>query len=427
MKILPGLLLALAFALGACAESRGDIASEFVDPSLPASSTVPGSSTSVPSTTIPIVDTDEVVNDIVEAAETIRDLTVPSAWREASAAEVAAAQALPEVPGDGDASYSSSFLRMLGVVDTDIGRAPPGLAVYDRNAGEVLIRSDAELSPLARVEIFEAFVQAATDREFGWSDEVDRREREGDFDGAWAIVALAEGDGRFFSDAFVDRNFDTTESFALEFERIEADRVREELPPYVATTRDSVLSAGHDFVEDLISTGGVRTLNAAYVDLPGATEHIYHPSKYLEGEAPLAVVLPEIGLGGYEVADVGSFGEFGMRALLSGGPSSSQQLQAATGWGGDRYRTWFNGEDIVMLLMIEGDNAREAAELNEALSRWALTRLPVGAGLADNRGLAYSGNEAYAFMATEGSEVVFVVATDPDAGRFVRDYFWPTY
>ncbi len=131
-------------------------------------------------------------------------------------------------------------------------------------------------------------------------------------------------------------------------------------------------------------------------------------------------------MGGFDEVATGTVGERGLRALLAE-VTRARQLQAATGWGGDGYRLWWDGEHTVMLMMYEGDLGSDARELAETLGRWAIEVLPVGGGLADNTGLAFEGVGSYAFVAHAGTKVLFVVASDPVAGKRLRDGFWPEY
>ncbi len=80
-----------------------------------------------------------------------------------------------------------------------------------------------------------------------------------------------------------------------------------------------------------------------------------------------------------------------------------------------------------MLVFFEGDAARDAASLAETLGRWAIEELPVGGGLTDNTGLAFEGVNSYAFVAQNDTRAILVVASDPVAGKRLRDRFWPEY
>ncbi|MBT8192029.1 MAG: hypothetical protein KJP22_01390, partial [Acidimicrobiia bacterium] len=105
---------------------------------------------------------------------------------------------------------------------------------------------------------------------------------------------------------------------------------------------------------------------------------------------------------------------------------SSQALQAATGWGGDSYRLLWDGTDLVLVLLYEGDEARDARELAETLGGWASASMSVGSGRPDNTGLAFEGQE-YAFVAHNEAAMLLVLSSDARAGRDIRDEFWPDW
>jgi hypothetical protein len=416
-----------ALVAAGCTDTRGDIVGEFGGPSLPstATTTLPATTSTV---TLPVIALPDEIGEIQQAVATYRELdTSRITWELSDAGDIADLGFQPSEPGQNVArGYPERFLAMLGVSGEE---AEPytSAAVYDPESRAVYVAEVDELTPLGRVQVFEAFTAAATDARYHWFREMDRRDRASDIDGAWALWALVAGDARFTSEVYVENEFNATDAFALQFERIEQQKGTEAVAGYVISKRDFPTVAGRNFVEELVSSGGFGFVNGAYTKPPATSEQILHPSRYFIREEALAVALPELNLSGYEIVEEGTLGERGLQALFSDGVSNAQRLQAATGWGGDSYRVWWDGEETVMLVMLEGDTARDAAEINETIGGWALNSLPVGSGLADHRGLAFSGVESYAFTATDASMVLMVVATDPDAGRFVRDYFWPGF
>jgi hypothetical protein len=50
--------------------------------------------------------------------------------------------------------------------------------------------------------------------------------------------------------------------------------------------------------------------------------------------------------------------------------------EAADGWGGDSYHQWFDGENAAMLIVFEGDTARDVTELEDALLTFATESFP---------------------------------------------------
>jgi len=97
---------------------------------------------------------------------------------------------------------------------------------------------------------------------------------------------------------------------------------------------------GAGFVQVLVRDGAWRRVDDCYRALPQSSEQIMHPEKYLHGEAPVLVGLPNISplLGkGWRRADDDVTGEFGCFVLLKSTLGETRAAQAAAGWGGDRY------------------------------------------------------------------------------------------
>jgi len=133
--------------------------------------------------------------------------------------------------------------------------------------------------------------------------------------------------------------------------------------------RLSLLSqAGVNFVDVLSKSGQWGAIRLVYNNPPITTEQIFHPEKYITGEAPVPVDLPNLapalGQGWVEINN-GVLGESFLRAYL--GEFAGLGLDnAATGWGGDRF-SLLEGpeEDRTFTALIEWDSDRDAEEFYE--------------------------------------------------------------
>ncbi len=322
---------------------------------------------------------------------------------------------------------------MLGVLDpgqiiSDLEVIAPVPGVYDPASGSILVSRDVrELTPFGRLVLVGELVAAVTDQQFGWSQRMNLLEDSGNLEAAESIRALVNGDATFVAELYEERFMTATERFAVGLEALEQEQGLERLPGFVKEFHSFNTQHARDFVVDLVSEGGIAELNQAYGDPPSTSEQVYHTFRYFEREPAREVALPAPSVSGFDEVESGTFGEWGLRALLSDGVSSARQLEAATGWGGDGYRIWWDGERALLLLLFEGDAGRDAASLAETLGRWAIEELPVGGGLTDNTGLAFEGVNSYAFVAQDGTQVLFVVGSDPVAAKRLRDGFWPQY
>ena len=435
MKRLLAVISALALVLGGCAASREAIQDEFGGQG----KTTTTSSASPALTTItalPIAPVEDDVAALIGVVEELRELLFdepPSIHRRSDDVVQAEYRRVHSYSGANSSAHQDDFLQMLGVLQegqsiADLEVTVPVPGVYDPKTGSILISADLqELTPFGRLVLVGELVAAVTDQQFGWSDRVSQLDADGDLDGRDSLRALVNGDAGFFSAEYLEQFMTSTERFAVQLELLAQQQAEELLPEHVREHKAFNDQHARDLVSFLIEEGGLAELNRAYGVPPTTSEQVYHTFRYVDREAARFVDLPATSVAGFDEVENGTFGERGFRALLSEGVSGARQLQAATGWGGDAYRLWWDGEHAVMLLMFEGDVGHDARELAETLGRWAIEELGVGGGLTDHTGLAFEGVSSYAFVAQSGTKLLFVVASDPVAGKRLRDSFWPEY
>lgn len=102
---------------------------------------------------------------------------------------------------------------------------------------------------------------------------------------------------------------------------------------------------GAGFVQALLRTGSWARVSDAYTHLPASTEQVLHPEKYIAGERPITVELPDFSrqLGsGWRRIDADTNGEFGYFLILKSAVPEAKAAAAAAGWGGDRYGFYQN-------------------------------------------------------------------------------------
>jgi hypothetical protein len=428
-----GCALALALTVAACAGSRDEITQEFLPDTGATTSSVPdttSTSTSIPSR----LDPNDEIEDLAARVSEIRQLPldVPPIETRSAQAVVDGYQALAGVSLTGDDRFDTEYFQMIGVLEGD-GSAADLLGVcslpgfYDPATGTLVLRDGlSELTPLGRMHLVGELTLAATDAAHDWSGTMQSLAATGDVDAAAALSGLVRGDAVFHAGQYVEAALTPTDRFAITLEQISCEQQRPTPPGYVSELESFGSEVGRAFVEDLVSTGGIPAVDAAYRRPPASSEQIYHPARYLTDTPVGSIDLPALTAAGYSEVGAGVFGERHFRALLSDGILSSQALQAATGWGGDSYRLLWDGSDVVLVLRFEGDEARDARELAETLGGWASASMRVGSGRPDNTGLAFEGQE-YAFVAHNEADMLLVLSSDARAGRDVRDEFWPEW
>lgn len=108
---------------------------------------------------------------------------------------------------------------------------------------------------------------------------------------------------------------------------------------------------GADFIAELKSSSGFKSVNAIYKDLPRSSEQILHPEKYAgelrDDPTPIAL---EMSLPGWSQVHTDVLGELVMRVMLSAWLDEDRAVTAAEGWDGDRYRAYVRKKDADALL-----------------------------------------------------------------------------
>ena len=172
-------------------------------------------------------------------------------------------------------------------------------------------------------------------------------EKTGDnFDRGLAVTALAEGDATLSELLYLQANSLSVPSVPDMPVYNSAPAIIQDLLifPYASGLRMLTQNFGEEDWSDV---------NAAYEDPPQSTEQVIHPEKYLEGEAPLQVALPEIedALGPSWALIYSSVGgEFLLRHYLGLQLRTGDVDEAASGWGGDAFALYGDATDQHLLL-----------------------------------------------------------------------------
>ena len=274
----------------------------------------------------------------------------------------------------------------------------------------------------APIIVAHELTHALDDQRYG----IDRMlsEAEGDDDRASALEALIEGSGTVVMTVFIHRQIvegrldpkvlvSYQESEAGKAERLKAS------PLFVQRTLIAPYILGMAFLlrGELIriQTGGITPsdLDRAFSDPPRSTEQILHPEKYWDParrDLPRVVTLADLSkdLGpGWSRAGEGNFGELTLALLTGldpGDPTSPDRAlerwtnAASSGWGGDRWNLYRNGERAVTVLATSWDTIEDAREFEAGLA------LPAGT-----------------IVKRRGDAVVAIAGDMADKGRKIAD------
>ncbi len=338
-----------------------------------------------------------------------------------------------------DRARDERILKVFGLVpqDTDLSRLYVDLyseqvaGYYDPETGEmVVIRSESSgdsLSPSQEITYAHEVVHALQDQNFSFDEALATSNQSND-DVSLATTALIEGDATVAQTEYLTARpglmFRLTAEFATS--NIPTDQL-DAAPPIIRASLLFPYEQGAAFVQALRDEGGWERVNEAYANPPASTEQILHPEKYLSGETPVPVDVPDVAplLGSdWTQIDDNAFGEFSIRVLLAGQSSSAEFADtAALGWGGDQYRVWAKGDQTALVWQSAWESPFDASEFVEALAhydeeRWSTDRQTDATGTS----LTIQGNGIASVLATDGDRVTYIVAPDADtAGRLLDE------
>jgi hypothetical protein len=326
-----------------------------------------------------------------------------------------------------DADVDEALYKLLGLVDPafDLRQTVSDLygeqvaGFYDGETEELVVPArDNEFTILQEVTLVHELTHALTDQVLDFHPRFTALHDQDRFDEASAFQALIEGDASLTEILFVEQMTPDEQRQFLD----EAFDIDTSLPPGVPQfIEDSLVfpyETGFGFVAGIHGDGGFTSVDDAYASPPLSTEQVLDPSAYLE-DLPQPVELPTGLLEGYEISYGSTWGELGFRLIFD--QELGGQDDAAEGWGGDAYDLYFNGTDVAMILLYEGDRESDADEMYGALREYVTEAMDTGEPTPDGGGFSFSGND-YAFTALSGSRVAWVIAGDPVVGATVRSW-----
>lgn len=316
------------------------------------------------------------------------------------------------------------FYELLGLLDgtVDLGQAYQDLyaeqvgGYYDGDTGEMVISSGGSgLSPLAKTIVLHELIHALTDQHYGFDDRSDTLMDEVKFEEAVALQALVEGDATYYQLVYMQELAVGDQLDAIQESLGVSTTVIDSLPTWFAEDLTFPYDYGFGFVSRLIEELGAVGVNQAYERPPTTTEQILHPEKYFAQEPAREVALPAAEVAGYEVYEEGIFGEWNLMLYLLDGVSRGNAVVGAGGWGGDAYRMYWNGTDLLFTYLYEGDTPRDAEEFAEYLIDSVPARMNVGAAQGGAI-TTFPGGSHYAYVELSGQRVLFVAAFDRTLG-----------
>ena len=253
-------------------------------------------------------------------------------------------------------------------------------------------------------------------------------------DQSTAISALIEGSAIVAENLFIEslsedlqQEIAATIVEALENEDNDDPEAVSETPRIISETFGWAHSEGLDFVSYLYFQDGIGAIDRAFSDLPQSTEQILHPQKYLEGEGPDLVELPDISSAvgnGWAEQEVGTLGELMTGIYLGTFVDQELASSAAEGWGGDLYTLLKDDQDRWMIAMLHSwDSAVEAEEYFRVYVHFVNAK---SQGLWESEpdvdgNLMWTGEDGAVYLAVDEDLTLTIVGPDPAAVDAARD------
>jgi hypothetical protein len=268
-------------------------------------------------------------------------------------------------------------LKIMGMIAQDADLYQLLLSLYTEQVGGFynteteelyVIQGIDELTPSAELTLAHEYTHALQQQHF--DIHAMSKAVEEDSEAESALGALIEGDATTVQIEYMFTYLTPQER--QELVNGDGDSPIFDTSPYVL--RQSLLfpyTQGSSLVNTLLITGLWQAISNAYRDPPVSTEQVMHPEKYLGGEVPVAVSLPDVAtdLGqGWEVVYDDVMGEFFLRTYLETLPRNELATRAAAGWGGDRFNLVAGpqGEQALVVLLV-WDSETDAREFFDAL------------------------------------------------------------
>lgn len=267
---------------------------------------------------------------------------------------------------------AEAVLRAMGLLDSDVDleavvksfSEEAILGFYDPESKELVVRGTSP-TPFVRAVLVHELTHALEDQHFDLN-----REELGD-EATVGFDALAEGSALRIEERY--RRSLSKEDRA-EVEQAEEDlasAASKDIPEVIQFAFGFPYAYGPELVKTIVRAGGQARLDAAFASPPSSSEHVLEPRRYLRGDAPRSVAPPQADRAAF---DDGEIGQLFLVLLLQVELNDDAALDAAKGWGGDRYVAWRQGRRICVRMTFVMDTPQDTAELVDALAEWAGAR-----------------------------------------------------
>lgn len=323
---------------------------------------------------------------------------------------------LEDLPAD------QALYRLLGLIEPEVDLnalytdlySEQVAGYYDGEVGELVVpMAEDGFTVLQRATLVHELTHALTDQHYDFHGRYSELLDEDRYDEASALQAVIEGDA-VLAELLYLRSLSPeeqaeffTESFGVDSEQFDA------APRFIRDALVFPYDSGFVFIDRLYRTGGFESIAEAYASPPLSTEQVMDPDDYPADE-PVAVDLEELVIDGFDLEYESAWGELGFALMFDQVLSDEVSDTAAGGWGGDRYQVHFDGSEVILVLRYRGDSAADAEEMRSALNEYVRAAMGFEEAEELEGGSAYRGDD-YAWVWSDGSEVVLIASSDGDA------------
>jgi hypothetical protein len=287
---------------------------------------------------------------------------------------------------------------------------------YDPRLRKLFIRRDM---PAGEVILSHEIAHALQDQSYALKAlHGDRKDHD---DRSFAVRALIEGDATLTMVSYLRRNISLWKVMRMLPDLLKAlfmdDTRLKAAPAYVRAGLVEPYLKGLEFVQHLKRVGGWARVNQAFRRLPASSEQILHPQKYVDGEQPVKVTIPDLAklVRKASLLHENTLGEIGVSVLLSESAGTLLAGRAASGWGGDRVRSYRRADGQVLLVWRSAwDSRADALQFVDGMllhleGRYGRGRNAVRqGGRGDRMKQIWRTRGGVAILRVKGSEVVLV-------------------
>jgi hypothetical protein len=354
--------------------------------------TVLATTSPVPPTSTPQPDVvEQTVEDLLasieRAVEELRGIDTPTPVEHHFVDKAGMQEQLAELLDDPETieqiAHESALFKLLGVIpqDADLAGIYDGLfgsqvlGLYDPEKEQFFVLGDDQsgaesIDTEAQLTYAHEYVHRLQDAKFDL--ETIKELSTGD-DMSLAISALIEGDAISAQSQYILANYDFAELGELFEAALAAEADLPDSPYFLQKSLEFPYTDGAAFVAVLLQMGNFAAVDAVFADLPKSTEQVLHPEKYLDGELPDELDIPDDALSDVEgsawsLQAENVLGEFFLKTWLEA-LGSGNAANAAAGWGGDAYAVFENGPgENALAISIAWDTDLDAKEFIDELS-----------------------------------------------------------